>query len=184
MPAPPVRIGTTCTGNRRHTGRQEFLILHTRSQNAPITIPRECTRFSTYARHIPRLARLPGSLVSVSCSLQIGNCSASISSSFLFHPRSCHPPPGSILLLHPSSHHFDRPANSNVFNDRDELSTSIKASPLFDRRERREESFYRGSNMFEDMLLQWFSSECYRPLFGFDSIRTAIQRFVARWWSF
>lgn len=93
VPAPPVRIGTTCTGNRRHTGRQEFLILHTRSQNAPITIPRECTRFSTYARHIPRLARLPGSLVSVSCSLQIGNCSASISSSFLFHPRSCHPPP-------------------------------------------------------------------------------------------
>lgn len=177
--APPVRIGTTCTGNRRHTGRQEFLILHTRSRNAPITIPRECTRFSTYARHIPRLARLPGSLVSVSCSLQIGNCSASISSSFLFHPRSCHPPPGSILLLHPSSHHFDRPANSNVFNDRDELSTSIKASPLFDRRERREESLYRGFEYVRRHVAPVIF-KCYRPLFGFDSIRTAIQRFVAR----
>lgn len=33
-------IGTSrARGNRRHTGRQEFLILHTRSRNAPITDP-------------------------------------------------------------------------------------------------------------------------------------------------
>lgn len=63
----PAPIGTSrAPGNRRHTGRQEFLILHTRSRNAPITIPGECTRFSTYARHIPRLARASRPLVGVS----------------------------------------------------------------------------------------------------------------------
>lgn len=40
MRVSPAPIGTSrARGNRRHTGRQEFLILHTRSRNAPITGP-------------------------------------------------------------------------------------------------------------------------------------------------
>lgn len=141
-----------CTGNRRHTGRQEFLILHTRSRNAPITIPRECTRFSTYARHIPRLARLPGSrqCLLFPTNRQLFRVYLFLFSFSLFHSPLHHSFLSSILLpplffLLPRF----RSSRELAFNHRDELlSTSMKTHGPF-RGLGREESW--------KMFHEWFS---------------------------
>ncbi|KAL0134559.1 hypothetical protein PUN28_001388 [Cardiocondyla obscurior] len=65
MSCPTANASNTTFASR---GAREFLILHTRSRNAPITIPGECTSFSTYARHIPRLVRLSLYSLSSVCS--------------------------------------------------------------------------------------------------------------------
>lgn len=142
-----------CTGNRRHTGRQEFLILHTRSRNAPITIPRECTRFSTYARHIPRLARLPGSrqCLLFPTNRQLFRVYLFLFSFSLFHSPLHHSflstiPPLPFLLPR------FRSSRELAFNNRDGLSsTSMKTHGPF-RGLGREESLYPGTCSTSDFL--------------------------------
>lgn len=127
-----------CTGNRRHTGRQEFLILHTRSRNAPITIPRECTRFSTYARHIPRLARLPGSrqCLLFPTNRQLFRVYLFLFSFSLFHSPLHHSFLSSILLppffFLFSSRDFDRPANSRLTIETSYYPLRWKPTVLFE----------------------------------------------------